>query len=126
MVGATLEVGEGDLLESILGGEAYHPSEPQSLEESGLSPVLIESLILKYLLQVGSASGREIATRICLPLRMLEDVLLALRSRQLLVHKGQSQLSDYYYALTETGAERAHAAAQVCGYVGPAPVSVRA
>jgi hypothetical protein len=51
----------------------------------------------------------------------LEDVLLALRSRQLLVHKGQSQLSDYYYALTETGAERARVAAQVSAYVGPAP-----
>jgi predicted ATPase with chaperone activity len=81
-------------------------------------------LILKYLLQVGSASGREIAARICLPFRILEDVLLALRSRQLLVHKGQSQVSDYFYALTDTGAERARAAAKACAYVGPAPVSL--
>ena len=122
MLGTTLEVGEGDLLESILGGEAYHPTEPQSLEETGLSPVLIEALLLKYLLQVGSATGREIATRICIPFRILEDVLLALRSRQLLVHKGQSQVSDYYYALTDSGSERARAAAKACAYVGPAPV----
>lgn len=124
MLASTLEVGEGDLLGSILGGEAYHPAEPQSLEETGLSPVLIESLTLKYVLQVGSASGREIAAKICLPFRILEDVLLALRSRQLLVHKGQSQLSDYFYALTDTGADRARAAMQACAYVGPAPVSL--
>jgi predicted ATPase with chaperone activity len=122
MPATAIEPGDHSLLGSILGEEAFHPHEPQSLEETGLSPVLIESLILKYLLQVGSASGREIATRLCLPFRILEDVLLALRSRQILVHKGQSQLSDYYYAVTDLGAERARAAAKACAYVGPAPV----
>lgn len=119
---SALEIGEGDLLESLLGDRAYHPAEPQSLEETGLSPVLIESLIIKFLLQVGSATGRDIAARLCLPFRILEDVLLALRGRQFLVHKGQSQLSDYYYALTDMGADRARAAARGCAYVGPAPV----
>jgi predicted ATPase with chaperone activity len=122
MLSSTLEHREGDLLESILGGEAFHPAEPQSLEETGLSPVLIESLLLKYLLQVGSASGREIATRLCIPFRILEDILLSLRTRQMLVHKGQSQVSDYFYALTDNGSERARAAAKACAYVGPAPV----
>ncbi len=119
---STLEAPEDHLLGSIFGDESFRPAEPQSLEETGLSPVLIEALMLKYLLQVGSASGREIAARICLPFRILEDVLLALRSRQLLVHKGQSQLSDYFYALTDAGAERARAGAKACAYVGPAPV----
>lgn len=118
----TAELGEGALLESLLGGDSYHPAEPESLEETGLSPVVIETLIIKYLLQVGSGSGREIATRLCLPFRILEDVLLALRSRQFLQHKGQSQLSDYIYALTDLGADRARAAARGCAYVGPAPV----
>jgi predicted ATPase with chaperone activity len=117
-----MELGEGALLESLLGGDTYHPAEPQTIEETGLSPVLIETLIIKYLLQVGSASGREIAARLCLPFRILEDMLLALRSRQFVQHKGQSALSDYYYALTDLGADRARAAAKGCGYVGPAPV----
>jgi predicted ATPase with chaperone activity len=122
MPASTAELGEGALLESLLGGDSYHPAEPQSLDETGLSPVIIETLIIKFLLQVGSASGREIAGRLCLPFRILEDVLLALRSRQFLQHKGQSQLSDYFYALTDVGADRARAAARGCGYVGPAPV----
>jgi len=117
-----LELGEGALLETLLGDDSYSPAEPQSIEETGLSPVVIETLIIKYLLQVGSASGREIAARLCLPFRILEDVLLALRSRQFVQHKGQSALSDYVYALTDLGADRARAAARGCAYVGPAPV----
>jgi predicted ATPase with chaperone activity len=122
MTTTAMELGEGALLESLIGDDAYLPSEPQSIEETGLSPVVIETLISKYLLQVGSASGREIATRICLPFRILEDILLALRSRQFVQHKGQSALSDYIYALTDVGADRARAAAKACAYVGPAPV----
>jgi predicted ATPase with chaperone activity len=117
-----MELGEGALLESLLGNDSYHPAEPQTLEETGLSPVVIETLMIKYLLQVGSAAGREIAAKICLPFRILEDVLLALRSRQFVQHKGQAALSDYYYALTDLGADRARAAAKGNAYVGPAPV----
>ena len=53
MATTVMELGEGALLESLLGGDSYHPAEPQSLEETGLSPVVIESLIIKYL-----AAGR--------------------------------------------------------------------
>ncbi|MBA4105388.1 MAG: AAA family ATPase [Pirellula sp.] len=119
---STLEPPKDDLLEALLGGDAFRPAEPQTIEETGLSPVAVESLILKFLLQVGSASGREIAGRICLPFRLLEDLLLGLRGRQMLVHKGQLQLSDYVYALTDVGGDRARVAASACNYVGPAPV----
>lgn len=63
-----------------MGGDAFRPAEPQTIEETGLSPVgQSESSILKFLLQVGSATGREIAwNRLCLPFRLLEDMLLGL------------------------------------------------
>ena len=110
------------MLESLLNDDAYHPPEPRSLEETGISPVVIETLVIKFLLQVGSSSGRDIAKRLCLPFAILEDLLLALRSRQMLEHKGQGQLGDYFYGLTEQGADRARAAMRACAYVGPAPV----
>lgn len=80
------------MLADLLSDDVYHPPEPHSLEETGVSPVVIETLVMKLLLQVGSCSGREVATRICLPFAILEDLLLALRSRQMLVHKGSAQL----------------------------------
>ncbi len=110
------------VLESLLSEEVFHPSEPRSLEETGVSPVVIETLVMKFLLQVGSSSGRDVAKRLCLPFAILEDMLLALRSRQMLEHKGQGQLGDYYYGLTEQGADRARAATRSCAYVGPVPV----
>jgi hypothetical protein len=113
---------EPALLASLLPDDVFHPAEPQSLDETGVSPIIIESLVCKYLLQVGSTSGRDIAQRLCLPFGILEDVLLALRSRQVLVHQGQAALNDYCYALTEQGAARARAAMQACAYVGAVPV----
>jgi predicted ATPase with chaperone activity len=113
---------EPGMLAALLSEEIYFPPEPESLSETGISGVLIESLVLKHLLQVGSTTGRDIAKQICLPFGILEDLLLALRSRQVLVHQGQAPLNDYYYALTEQGSNRARAAMEACAYVGPVPV----
>ncbi|QDS99610.1 ATP-binding protein [Adhaeretor mobilis] len=113
---------QGSLLANLLTEDAYRPAVPRSLEETGVSPVVIETLIVKFILQVGSASGRDVAKQICLPFNLLEDVLLAMRSRQILCHSGQATLGDYFYTLTEQGGERARMAMKACAYVGPAPV----
>ncbi|MGI9456978.1 MAG: AAA family ATPase [Aeoliella sp.] len=110
------------LLDSLMGDESYYPREPLTLEEVGVSPVLIEGLAIKFLLQVGTATGREISTRICLPFPLMEDLLADLRKRQVVVHTGQGQFNDYTYRLTDEGAERARGAMQACAYVGPVPV----
>jgi hypothetical protein len=119
---AQAENREPGLLASLLTDDVFHPPQPQSLDETGISPIIIETLVCKYLLQIGSTSGRDIAQRLCLPFVILEDMLLALRSRQVLVHQGQAALNDYCYALTEQGVSRARAAMQACSYVGPVPV----
>src|SRR4051812_16987624 len=116
------DIHEPALLASLLADDVFQPAEPQSLEQTGISPIVIETLILKYLLQIGSTSGRDIAQHLCLPFGILEDVLLALRARQGLVHQGQAAVGDYCYALTEQGTARARAAMQACAYVGPVPV----
>jgi predicted ATPase with chaperone activity len=122
MLTAHAESRESGLLASILSDDAFHPAEPLSIDETGISPIVIETLICKYLLQIGSTSGRDIAQRLCLPFGILEDLLLALRSRQMLVHHGQAAFNDYCYALTEQGMARARAAMEACSYVGPVPV----
>ena len=116
------DIRDPGLLASLLAEDAFQPAEPQSLEQTGVSVIVIETLILKYLLQIGSTSGRDIAQHLCLPFGILEDVLLALRSRQVLVHQGQVAVGDYCYALTEQGTARARAAMQACSYVGPVPL----
>ena len=122
MAAAQADLRDSGLLASLLTNDVFLPAEPQSIEDTGASPILIETLICKYVMQVGATSGREIAQHLCLPFGILEDMLLALRSRQVLVHQGQAQLNDYIYALTEQGLQRARAAMQACSYVGAVPV----
>ena len=113
---------EGGLLASLLSEDSFFPSCPQSLEETGLSESLVESLICKYLLGTGTASGRSIADAISLPFGLLEDLFRALRARQILCHSGSAPLNDYYYTLTEQGRDRAQVFSEACAYVGAAPV----
>ncbi len=118
------ETGSGslDLLATILSDESFRPSEPASLEETGLPVSMIESLICKRLLLAGRLSGRQVAEHICLPFNMLEGLFQNLRSRQIIVHRGSAPLNDYIYTLTEVGRERANTDMASCAYVGPAPV----
>jgi hypothetical protein len=110
------------LLATLLSDEGFRPVPPHSLEETGLTTNLVESLICKYLAVVGSSSGRGIADYVCLPFGILEGLYQSLRSRQILVHMGSAPLNDYNYTLTEQGRERAQAMTKACAYHGPAPV----
>ncbi len=114
--------GPGSLLASLMSDETFRPEEPRSIQETGLPSSLIESLIGKYILIVGTASGRKIAEQICLPFGILESVLLSLRTRQYIAHTGSAPLGDYSYKLTDQGREWAQAARDTCAYVGAAPV----
>jgi predicted ATPase with chaperone activity len=113
---------ESTWLEAFLSDARFWPDEPKTLEETGLAPHLIESLVFKHLVTSGNLSGRRIAERICLPFRVLEGVVATLRTQQLIVHTGAAPFNDFYYMLTEEGLERARAAQTASAYVGPAPV----
>ena len=110
------------LLATIMADESYRPSEPTTLQETGLPVSMIESLVIKRLAVVGVSSGRQLSNDLCLPFGVLEQLFQQLRSRQIIVHQGSAPLNDYNYMLTENGRDRADMARQACSYVGPAPV----
>lgn len=112
----------GSLLANLLSDESFRPAEPNSIEETGLTGAAIEGLVLKFLMAVGTASGRAIANKIALPFGILDETFSSLRTRQLIAHTGSAQLNDYYYTATDQGRERARSYLQQCAYVGPAPV----
>lgn len=121
MLDTQASVGDGGLL-SLLQDDSFWPAEPRSIEETGVSPVLIETLVSVFLSQVGARTGRAIADHLCLPFGILEELLQSLRGRQMLVHCGHAPLNDYYYVLTKEGTELARAARTACAYAGPVPV----
>jgi predicted ATPase with chaperone activity len=111
-----------NLLATILSDESFKPAEPETLDDTGLSESLVESLICKYLSVVGNASGRGMADHLGLPMGVVEPLLCKLRNRQFAAHTGSAPLNDYNYTLTDQGRQRAQTFLDACGYVGPAPV----
>lgn len=114
--------GVQSLLEVLLSGERFWPTEPQSPEEVGLSEPFLESLACKLLLVNGTITGRQAATSLCLPFTLAEQILDRLRLQHLIAHRGSGLLNDYIYELTKDGRDRALAYQRECAYVGPAPV----
>jgi predicted ATPase with chaperone activity len=100
----------------------FVPQVPRSLEETGLTQVLLEDLIFKAMLGKGAMTGRELAADLCLHFSIVEPILADLKSRLFVFHKTNSGVGDFVYLLTETGQEKAMIAREVSAYVGAAPV----
>jgi predicted ATPase with chaperone activity len=100
----------------------FYPASPETLEETRLSVVLVEDLILKSLLEKGSLSGRQLADGLCLPFKVMQAILAELKSKMLVVHRTTASLGDFIYVLTQQGKENAMLAKEYSAYSGPAPV----
>ncbi|MEX0678822.1 MAG: AAA family ATPase, partial [Pirellulales bacterium] len=102
----------------------FWPLAPPNWEEMKFTPEGTEELVLKCLVNRGSASGREIADHIAVSFGLLSEVLEGLKARRLLVLRGAAQLGDYIYQLTADGMETAKRYASQCAYDGPAPITL--
>jgi hypothetical protein len=103
----------------------FVPKAPESIEAAGLTAEEIERLILKMLFQRGVATGRMIASQVCLPFILVEPLLKAFKYEQLVVFKSSAAMGDYEYLLTDQGRERARRYAQETTYSGSATVTLK-
>jgi hypothetical protein len=100
----------------------FWPHAPSSLEDTGLRPTQVEALVLKFLLNMGCVSGREIARQIAIPFRIVQDLMVSMKEQQLVSLKSDAPLGDYGYELTDFGTDHARRYAEQCTYFGSAPV----
>ena len=107
-----------------LEDDAFIPKVPESIRETGLSQTQVESLILKFLLNTGQASGREIAEQIAIPFGLVERLLHALKMDQLVGIRSSAPVGDYNFELSPAGVDRARRYAEQCTYFGSAPVTL--
>ncbi len=114
-----------DRASSLRARDGFRPRVVDSFEEAGLNPAITESLVLKYLLSIGMAPGRRIATELGLPFAPFPEFLRQLKNQQILTYANSSSANDYVYALTDVGRSRARDYQAECGYVGTAPVPYR-
>jgi predicted ATPase with chaperone activity len=104
------------------GKSTFYPRAVSSFEEAGLNPAIIESLVLKFLINIGMAPGRRIAAELGLPFGPFPDFLRGLKNQQIVSYSNSASANDYVYSLTDTGRARARMYLDECAYVGPAPV----
>ncbi|HML40665.1 MAG TPA: AAA family ATPase [Bellilinea sp.] len=105
---------------------SFTPPPITSVEDTGLSPLWLQDLVLKILYFQGYMSGFKMAEEIALPFTgVLDQIMEALkREKTIEVRSSQIGLGEgaYVYAITGAGIARAREALERSQYAGPAPV----
>ena len=107
-------------------GGAFTPPQISNIEDTGLSPLWLQDLILKVLYFRGYLSGSKISDEITLPFAGVTDQLLTTLKQEKLIEVKSSQgglgEGSYTYGITSAGVLRAREALERSQYAGPAPV----
>ncbi len=107
-------------------GDALAPEAPFSLRDSGIDPDTLADLTLKLAHTVPQFTAEWATQRLCLPLGKVEELLDQLKTDKMIEILGQDEALNYRFAITGRGGERARRLLEICGYIGPAPVSLEA
>jgi hypothetical protein len=102
------------------------PTAPDSLKEAGLSPAFVADQILRTIYSRGPQVGRDLATYLCLPFKVIRDPIIFLKNEKCVQVDGGDLVGEvsYKFSLTDLGRQRAHDCMKQCAYVGPAPVPI--
>ncbi|HUH98614.1 MAG TPA: ATP-binding protein [Anaerolineales bacterium] len=115
-----------ELRQSAASSVAFVPPQVNSLEDTGLSPLWLQDLVLKVLYFRGYMTGFKIAEEIALPFAGVVDQLLTTLKQEKLIEVRSSQggLGEgaYTYGITNMGNTRAREALERSQYAGQAPV----
>jgi predicted ATPase with chaperone activity len=105
---------------------AFTPPPIMNIEDTGLSPLWLQDLVLKIMYFQGYLTGYKIAEEIALPFSGVGDQILEALKREKLIEVRSSQMGlgegAYLYAITGSGIARAREALERSQYAGPAPV----
>ena len=118
---------EAQIAEQLRQGDitdAITPPVPESIEETGIPPSIIEHLVLKYLYFRGDLLGREIASTLGLKFSVIDELLETLKRQHYVGVKKSLGIgnSSGVFALTESGRSLTREYLENNLYAGPAPV----
>ncbi len=102
------------------------PGAPNEMDAVGIPFEQLEALILKSVHAVPHFTTDWVAGQVCLPRMLASEVLDRLMVDRMVEVIGQDGPLSYRWAVTDKGRQRAVRMLEICGYVGPAPVSADA
>ena len=115
-------------LHTPLGVQA--PSQPRSLSETGIAPVMMRNILLKTMFRMNLDLVSDLARAIALPVNLTQELIDAARGQRLIEAKGTLNASattvEMGYQLTEAGKDRALDALAQSEYYGALPVPLAA
>jgi hypothetical protein len=107
-------------------GDEVAPEAPMTVDATDIDDEILTDLVLKLAYRLPSFTAAKVAQELALVSSVVGDLLAALKKDKLVENLGAAGPLDYRYALTEAGRLRARRLFEICGYVGPAPVSLEA
>ena len=104
----------------------FRPIAPRTFEEAGIAPGAVESLLVKFLATTPGTSGRRLSHEVGISGRLVQELLLGMKNRKVVVHRGSAAVGDFIYELSESGRDLAGDLNRTSRYSGRAPVSLHA
>lgn len=104
--------------------ETMGPLVPEELSETGVAEGFLSDLTLKHVAMIAEPTTNAIAQRLHLPRTLTEDLLQQLYREKLIEVRLQTTPGSTRYAMLDHGWDRLSRLLSVCGYTGPAPVSL--
>jgi predicted ATPase with chaperone activity len=115
---------------SVAPSGPFYPPPISRVEDTGLSPLWLQDLVLKVMYFQGYLTGFKIAEEIALPFSGIADQILDALKREKLVEVRSSQVGlgegAYQYGITSAGIARAREALERSQYAGAAPIPLNA
>lgn len=108
----------------VKDSDTFVPRQPRQMSETGVPVALVEKITMRFLLQVGSETGRRIAAQLKLPFKVIEPLLKQLRTDKHIDLSGTTASGDSEFCITDAGRERARRYIDESTYFGSVPVSL--
>ncbi|MGB7157820.1 MAG: hypothetical protein WBD40_07125 [Tepidisphaeraceae bacterium] len=124
--GSTAVEGFPNLPRMVRVAGVLAPAAPKSPEETGLDGWVLSDIVMRLASTVPHLTTDWAARQLRLPQALLERIFWQLKEDQYVEILGQVDELNYRYASTDRGREHARRLLEICGYVGPAPVSLEA
>jgi hypothetical protein len=100
----------------------FIPAEPDSFWALGVSEAEVSALVLKCLLNCGTASGGQIAQHVRIPFNMVRSILAQMKADLRIVYTNSTRTGDFVCELTAAGADFARRLYKQSTYCDAVPV----
>ena len=105
--------------------ESMGPPVPEEIADTDIAAGFLSDLTLKHVAMSPEPTTNAVADAMRLPRALAEELLQHLYREKLIEVRLQTAMGATRYAMLERGWERVARVQTLCGYTGPAPVSLR-